>query len=95
MTVSDEMCPSVRVRVRTKRRLPIVLSEAEVRAVRQELEGDPALVVGLLYGSELRLMEALRSRVQDLDGERWERTGRNGKGGKDRRTSFPCNSSRQ
>ena len=48
------------VRVRTKRRLPIVLSEAEVRAVRQELEGNPALVVGLLYGSELRLMEALR-----------------------------------
>ena len=26
-----------------------------------------ALVVGLLYGSGLRLMEALRLRVQDLD----------------------------
>ena len=44
----------------------MVLSEAEVRAVRRELEGDPALVVGLLYGSGLRLMEALRLRVQDL-----------------------------
>ncbi len=43
------------VRARAKRRLPVVLSEAEVRAVRRELEGDPALVVGLRYGSGLRL----------------------------------------
>jgi site-specific recombinase XerD len=41
------------VRARAKRRLPVVLSEAEVRAVRRELKGDPALVVGLLYGSGL------------------------------------------
>jgi hypothetical protein len=37
--------------------MPVVLSEAEVRAVRGELEADPALVVGLLYENELRLME--------------------------------------
>jgi hypothetical protein len=48
------------VRARTRQRLPVVLSETEVRAVRQRLEGDAALVVGLLYGSGLRLMEALR-----------------------------------
>jgi integrase len=42
--------------------------------------------VGLLYGSGLRLLEALRLRVQDLDFERRELTVRNGKGGKDRRT---------
>lgn len=35
-----------------------------------ELEGTPGLVVGLLYGSGLRLMEALRLRVKDLDFER-------------------------
>jgi len=46
-------------------------------------------VVGLLYGSGLRLMEALRLRVQDLDFERRELTVRNGKGGKDRRTLLP------
>jgi len=34
------------VRARQRRRLPVVLSEAEVRAVRRELEGDSALVVG-------------------------------------------------
>ena len=63
------------VRARTRQRLPVVLSEAEVRAVRERLEGDAALVVGLLYGSGLRLMEALRLR--------------DGKGGKDRLTLLP------
>lgn len=77
------------VRARTRRRLPVVLSEAEVRAVRQRLEGEPALVVGLLYGSGLRLMEALRLRVKDLDVERRELTVRDGKGGKDRLTVLP------
>ncbi|MBW4529904.1 MAG: integron integrase [Aphanothece saxicola GSE-SYN-MK-01-06B] len=77
------------VRARTRRRLPVVLSEAEVRAVRQRLEGEAALVVGLLYGSGLRLMEALRLRVKDLDVQRWELTVRDGKGGKDRLTLLP------
>lgn len=77
------------VRARTRQRLPVVLSEAQVRAVRQQLEGEPALVVGLLYGSGLRLMEALRLRVKDLDVERRELTVRDGKGGKDRLTLLP------
>ena len=77
------------IRARAKRRLPVVLSEAEVKSVRRELEGDPALVVGLLYGSGLRLMEALRLRVQDLDFEQRVLTVRDGKGGKDRRTLLP------
>lgn len=51
-----------------------------------DLEG---LVAGLLYGSGLRLMEALRLRVQDLDFQRRELTVRNGKGGKDRRSLLP------
>ncbi len=72
------------VRARTRQRLPVVLSETEVRAVRQRLEGDAALLVGLLYGSGLRLMEALRLRVKDLDFQRRELTVRDGKGGKDR-----------
>lgn len=77
------------IRARPRRRLPVVLSEAEVRAVRERLEGEPALVVGLLYGSGLRLMEALRLRVKDLDFERRELTVRDGKGGKDRLTLLP------
>ena len=77
------------VRARNRRRLPVVLSEAEVRAVRHHLEGDPALVVGLLYGSGMRLMEALRLRVKDLDFERRELSVRDGEGGKDRLTLLP------
>jgi integron integrase len=77
------------VRARTRQRVPVVLSEAEVRAVRERLEGEAALVVGLLYGSDLRLMEALRLRVKDLDVQRRELTVRDGKGGKDRLTLLP------
>jgi integrase len=65
------------------------MGSAEVRAVRMELGGVAALVVGLLYGSGLRLMEALRLRVKDLDFERRELTVRDGKGGKDRLTLLP------
>jgi integrase len=77
------------VRTRTRRRLPVVLSEAELLAVRMELEGVPALVVGLLYGTGLRLMEALQWRLMDLDVERGELTVRHGTGGKDRLTLLP------
>jgi len=77
------------VRARTRQRVPVVLSEAEVRTVRERLEGEPALVVGLLYGSGLRLMEALRLRVKDLDLGRRELTVRDGKGNKDRLTVLP------
>ncbi|MCX5957068.1 MAG: integron integrase [Cyanobacteria bacterium] len=77
------------VRARKPRRLPVVLTEEEVRSVLQRLEGSEALVAGLLYGSGLRLMEALRLRVHDLDFNRQELTVRNGKGGSDRRTMLP------
>ncbi|MGB5136463.1 MAG: integron integrase [Prochlorococcaceae cyanobacterium] len=77
------------VRARTHRRLPVVLTPQEVRAVLQRLDGAEALVAGLLYGSGLRLMEALRLRVHDLDFSRQELTVRDGKGGKDRRTMLP------
>lgn len=77
------------VRARTRQRLPVVLSREEVRAVRDQLEGTPSLVVGLLYGSGLRLMEALRLRVKDVDVARHELLVRDGKGGKDRITLLP------
>lgn len=77
------------VRARSRRRLPVVLTTQEVRAVLQRLGGAEALVAGLLYGSGLRLMEALRLRVHDLDFDRQELTVRDGKGGKDRRTLLP------
>jgi integron integrase len=77
------------VRARQKRRLPVVLTPGEVRAVLERMDGVEALVSEVLYGSRLRLMEALRLRVQDLDFERRELTVRDGKGNKDRRTMLP------
>lgn len=74
------------VRARGPRRLPAVLARDEVARVVAELRGVPWLVAMLLYGSGLRLGEALALRVKDLDLERRELVVRRGKGGKDRVT---------
>jgi integron integrase len=78
--------------VRAKRpvRLPVVLTRSEVRAVLAQLRGVPWLVAGLLYGAGLRLNEALRLRVQDLDFEQRRLAVRHGKGDKDRVAMFPA-----
>ncbi len=55
----------------------------------EQLERDPVFVVGFHYSSGLRLMEALRLRVNDLDLDRRELNARDGKGGKDRLTVLP------
>jgi integron integrase len=78
------------VRARTRPRLPVVMSVEEVRAVLEQLDGVEALVAGVLYGGGLRLMEALRLRVHDLDVQHMQITVRDGKGGKDRRTMLPA-----
>ncbi len=69
--------------------LPVVLSRAEVRSVLAGLQGTSLLVAQLLYGSGLRLTEALRLRVKDLALERSELIVRDGKGSKDRVTVLP------
>lgn len=72
------------------RRLPVVLTEDEVRRVLSKTRGTTGLVLRLMYGSGLRLMEALRLRVQDLDLERRELIVREGKGNKDRVSVIPA-----
>ena len=76
-------------RARRPMRLPVVLSVAEVHAVLAQLDGTPWLVANLLYGSGLRLMEALRLRVKDVVLERAELIVRDAKGGRDRVTVLP------
>jgi len=78
------------VRARRPERLPVVLSPAEVRAVLSRLDGVPRLVATLLYGSGLRLMEALRLRIKDLDFALNQILVRDGQGQKDRRTMLPA-----
>ena len=75
-------------RARRTKRLPVVLSREEARRLLARIDGAPGLVARLLYGSGLRLLEALRLRVQDLDFERREVLVRAGKGDKDRRTTL-------
>jgi integron integrase len=74
------------VKARGPVRLPVVLTGDEVGAVLSHLRGTPWLVAALLYGSGLRLMEAMTLRVKDVDRERREIVVRRGKGGKDRVT---------
>jgi integron integrase len=77
-------------RARRAKRLPVVLTRSEVRAVLVGLRGRHQLVAGLLYGSGLRLLEALRLRVKDVDFESRSITVRAGKGDRDRITMLPA-----
>jgi integron integrase len=70
-------------------RLPVVLSVAEVEAVLGQLGGAKRLIGMLLYGSGLRVLEALSLRVKDVDFGRSTLVVRAGKGDKDRATVFP------
>jgi integron integrase len=77
------------VRAKTPQRRPLVLTRREVDALLRELHGERRMVALLLYGSGLRLLEALRLRVQDVDFGYRTITVRDGKGAKDRMTMLP------
>jgi integron integrase len=71
------------------KKLPVVLTVAEVQAVLSRLSGSHLLIASLLYGGGMRLMEAVRLRVQDVEFSRHEIIVREGKGFKDRVTMLP------
>lgn len=77
--------------VRAKRpvRLPVVLGEAEVRRLLEQLDGVPWMMASLLYGAGLRLQECLTLRVKDVDFAYRQILVRDGKGAKDRVTMLP------
>jgi len=77
------------VRAKKPKHLPVVLARDEVARVLDELSGVQWLVANLLYGAGLRLLEALRLRVKDIDFARGELLVRDGKGQKDRVTMLP------
>ncbi|MFN2510541.1 MAG: integron integrase [Pyrinomonadaceae bacterium] len=76
-------------RAKPSRSLPVVFSRTEVQAVLARLAGTNHLVASLLYGAGLRLMEALRLRVKDIDFSANQLTVREGKGANDRLTMLP------
>lgn len=77
------------VRATRPKRLPVVLTREEVRAVLGRLEGAHALIGRVLYGTGMRLLECLRLRVKDVDFGLNQITIREGKGAKDRLTVLP------
>ena len=52
------------------KRIPVVLTRAEVDAVLGKLVGQAKVIGALLYGCGLRLMEGLRLRIKDVDFDR-------------------------
>ncbi len=77
------------VRAKRPKRLPVVLSVPEIRALLAELHGAQWLMASLLYGSGLRLLEACTLRVKDVDLGQRQLTVRGGKGARDRVTLLP------
>lgn len=78
------------VPARKPRRLPTVMTRAEVRILLAAIdEGPLALLIGLLYGTGMRLMECVRLRVKDVDFGYSQIVVRDGKGQKDRVVPLP------
>jgi integron integrase len=78
------------VRATRPKRLPVVLTRDEVRAVLARLDGTHGLIGRLLYGTGMRLLECLRLRVKDVDFGLNQIIIREGKGAKDRVTVLPA-----
>ena len=79
-------------RSKKPKRLPVVLTALEVQSMLRAAERSPepvGLIIKLLYGTGMRLMEAVRLRVKDVELIRKEIVIRDGKGGKDRVTMLP------
>ena len=72
------------VRADKRVNVPVVMTRKEVAAVLSLLNGTPHLMTKLHYGSELRIMEAIRLRVNDVDFGMKQITVRSGKSDKHR-----------
>ncbi|MBR4631654.1 MAG: integron integrase [Treponema sp.] len=77
------------IHAKKKVRIPVVFSREEVAKVINNLTGTKRLIAKLLYGTGLRLNEALSLRILDLDFDRNEIIVRHGKGDKDRHVMLP------
>lgn len=77
------------IRAKKGVRVPVVFTREEVKKVFSHLYGEKLLVARLLYGTGMRISEALNLRIMDVDFEMSEITIKSGKGNKDRRTMLP------
>lgn len=74
------------------KRLPTVFTRQEIEQVFTHLFGEAKLIASLLYGSGLRVSEALRLRIKDIDLASMSLTVRASKGDKDRVTILSSHS---
>lgn len=72
------------VRAKKPRRLPVVFTKEEVRAIVDQLDGSKWLMAQFMYGAGLRVMECMRLRIKEIDFSYQQVTVRDGKGGNDR-----------
>lgn len=79
------------VAAKVGKRLPVVLTQTEIRNLLDATSGTMGLVMSLLYGTGMRLLEGVRLRVKDVEFTRREIIVREGKGNKDRVTVLPEN----
>ena len=77
------------IHAKKKERVPVVFSRDEVTRVIECMYGSKKLIAKLLYGTGMRLNEALSLRILDLDFDRNEIIIRHGKGDKDRHVMIP------
>ena len=89
--VLEKPFPQLENLIRAKRpaRLPTVMTRAEVRSLLHRLTGMERLIATLLYGSGMRLLEALRLRVKDVEFGLNRILVRDAKGQKDRFVPLP------
>jgi len=78
------------VRASRPKRVPTVMTVAEVGSLFPRLSGTSKVMIQLLYGTGMRLMECLRLRVKDVDFSNNYIVVREGKGDKDRFTVLPA-----
>ncbi|MGP4845483.1 integron integrase [Marinobacter sp. 1Y8] len=77
------------IRSKKPRKLPVVLAHEEAMRIIHTLRYPDHLIASLMYGSGLRVTEACRLRIKDLDFSQQVVTVRDGKGAKDRTTLLP------
>lgn len=91
LVLKREMGEIRAIRASKGRQIPTVLSTEEVRNVFSHLNGVQLVIAKLLYGCGMRISEALRLRIKDLDFENRLIEIHQSKGGKSRLVPMPEN----
>lgn len=77
------------VRAKRSARIPCVLTHEEATALIAQLGQPYQLLASLMYGAGLRVVEAARLRIKNVDFDKQIITIHDGKGAKDRTTLLP------